>query len=128
VVAGERGRLRLDDLIGDEDDVAVAAATVAELLVGVELADAANQARRRALVDSIVDTIPVEDYDLDVARSHALLLAHAHRSGRRRGAHDLIIAATALARGRIVVTADQGGFSDLPGVGVRFVSGSAGEG
>jgi len=127
VVAGERGRLRLDDLIGDEDDVAVAAVTVAELLVGVELADAANQARRRALVDSIVDTIPVEDYDLDVARSHALLLAHAHRSGRRRGAHDLIIAATALARGRIVVTADQGGFGDLPGVGVRFVSGSAGE-
>ena len=128
MVAGERGRLRLDDLIGDEDDVAVAAVTVAELLVGVELADAANQARRRALVDSIVDTIPVEDYDLDVARSHALLLTHTRRTGRPRGAHDLLIAATALARGRIVVTADQGGFSDLPGVGVRFVSGSAGEG
>ena len=27
MVAGERGRLRLDDLIGDEDDVAVAAIT-----------------------------------------------------------------------------------------------------
>ena len=63
MVAGERGRLRLDDLIGDEDAVAI---------------------------------IPVEDYDLDVARSHAPLLAHAHRSGRRGGAHDLIIAATAL--------------------------------
>jgi hypothetical protein len=71
VVAGERGRLRLDDLIGDEDDVTVAAITVAELLVGVELADATNQSRRRVLVDSIVATIPVEDYDLDVARSHA---------------------------------------------------------
>jgi tRNA(fMet)-specific endonuclease VapC len=94
----------------------------------VELADVANQPRRRALVDSIVATIPVEDYDLDVARSHALLLAHAHRSSGRRGAHDLMIAATALARGRIVVTADRGGFSDLPGVDVRFVSGSAGEG
>ncbi len=75
MVAGERGRLRLDDLIGDQDDVAVAAVTVAELLAGVELADAANQPRRRALVTSIVATIPVEDYDLDVARSHALLLA-----------------------------------------------------
>jgi predicted nucleic acid-binding protein len=60
--------------------------------------------------------------------SHALLLAHAHRSGRRRGADDLVIAATALARGRIVVTADRGGFSDLPGVAVRLVSGSAVEG
>ena len=115
----------LDDLIGDEDDVAVAAITVAELLVGVELADAAHRSRRRALVDSVVATIPVEDYDLDVARSHAQLLAYVQRSGRRRGAHDLVVAATALARDRIVVTADRGGFADLPGVAVRFVAGSA---
>jgi tRNA(fMet)-specific endonuclease VapC len=128
LIAGERGRVRLDDLIGDEDDVAVAAVTVAELLVGVELADPANRSRRAALVDAIVATIPVEDYDLDVARSHALLLAHTRRSGRRRGAHDLVIAATALARGRTVVTTDQGGFGDLPGVVVRLVPGPARQG
>jgi tRNA(fMet)-specific endonuclease VapC len=128
VVAGERGRVRLDELIGDEDDVVIAAVTVAELLVGVELADAGHRPRRAALVDSVIATIPVEDYDLDVARSHALLLAHTHRSGRRRGAHDLVIAATALARGRMVVTADQSGFGDLPGVAVRLVPGSAGKG
>jgi tRNA(fMet)-specific endonuclease VapC len=128
VIAGERGRVRLDDLIGDEDDVAVAAVTVAELLVGVELADPANRSRRAALVDAIVATIPVEDYDLDVARSHALLLAHTRRSGRRRGAHDLVIAATALARGRTVVTTDQGRFGDLPGVVVRLVPGPARQG
>jgi tRNA(fMet)-specific endonuclease VapC len=108
--------------------VAIAAITVAELLVGVELADAARRSRRRALVESVVATVPVEDYDLDVARSHARLLAHAQRAGRRRGAHDLVIAATALARNRIVVTADQGGFGDLPGVAVRVAPGSAGEG
>ena len=128
VIAGERGRVRLDDLIGDEDDVAVAAVTVAELLVGVELADPTHRSRRAALVDAIVATIPVEDYDLDVARSHALLLAHTRRSGRRRGAHDLVIAATALARGRTVVTTDQGGFGDLPGVVVRLVPGPARQG
>jgi tRNA(fMet)-specific endonuclease VapC len=128
LITGERGRVRLDDLIGDEDDVAVAAVTVAELLVGVELADPDRRSRRAALVDAIVATIPVEDYDLDVARSHALLLAHTRRSGRRRGAHDLIIAATALARGRTVVTADHGGFGDLPGVVVRLVPGPAGPG
>ena len=126
MVAGERDRLRLDDLIDDRDDVAVAAITVAELLVGVELASAVHRPQRQALVESIVAAIPVEDYDLDVARSHALLLAHTQRSGRRRGAHDLIIAATARARGRIVVTADRGGFADLPGVSVRPVAGSAG--
>jgi len=127
VVAGERGQLRLDDLIDDEDDVAIAAVTVAELLAGVELASAAHRPRRQALVESIVAAIPIEDHDLDVARSHALLLAHAQRSGRRRGAHDLIIAATARARGRIVVTGDGSGFADLPGVSVRPEVGSAGE-
>ena len=113
--------MRLDDLIGDEDDVVIAAITVAELLVGVELADAANRSRRQALVDSVVATVPVEDYDLEIARSHARLLAHTRMSGRGRGAHDLVIAATALARNRIVVTADRGGFADLPGVTVRLV-------
>jgi predicted nucleic acid-binding protein len=36
-----------------------------------------------------------------------------------------VIAATALARNRIVVTVDQGGFGDLPGVAVRLVPGAA---
>jgi tRNA(fMet)-specific endonuclease VapC len=94
--------------------VAIAAITAAELLVGAELADAARRPRRQAL-----SGIPIEDYDLEVARSHAFLLAHARRSGRVRGAHDLIIAATALARERVVVTADRSGFSELPGVAVR---------
>ena len=126
VLVGRRAwRVRLDDLIGDEDDVAVAAVTIAELLGGVELADAAHQKRRAALVDSVIATVPVEDYDLDVARAHGRLLAHTHRTGRRRGAHDLVIAATALVRGRIVVTADEGGFADLPGIAVRFFLGSA---
>jgi tRNA(fMet)-specific endonuclease VapC len=94
--------------------------------VGVELADEANRPRRQALVDSVVAAVPVEDYDLEVARSHAQLLAHTRRSGRRRDAHELVIAATALARNRVVVTADRGGFSDLPGVSVQLVPGSVG--
>jgi prevent-host-death family protein len=44
-----------------------------------------------------------------------------------RGAHDLIIAATARARDRIVVTTGRGGFADLPRVSVRPVAGSAPE-
>jgi antitoxin (DNA-binding transcriptional repressor) of toxin-antitoxin stability system len=40
---------------------------------------------------------------------------------------NVVIAATALARNRIVVTADRGGFSGLPGVSVRLVPGSPGK-
>jgi tRNA(fMet)-specific endonuclease VapC len=125
VVAGERGRVQLDELVGDQDDVVIAAITAAELLVGVELADETHRPWRRALVDSILAAVPIEEYDLDVARAHAMLLADTRRSGRPRGAHDLLIAATALARNRVVVTANRVGFADLPGVGVRFVQVSA---
>jgi tRNA(fMet)-specific endonuclease VapC len=109
----------LDELIGDADDIALAAVTAAELLVGVELASARRRAGRAAYVDEALARIPIESYDLGVARAHASLLAHTHRTGTPRGAHDLIIAATALARDRIVVSADARGFAGLPGVAVR---------
>ena len=72
-------------------------------------------------MEHVLSTIPIEEYDLDVARSHATLMAATRRSGRPRGAHDLIIAATAAARGRTVVTHEAHGFSDLPGVEVRLI-------
>ena len=116
--AERRGR-RLDRLIADQDDVAIAAVTAAELLVGVELADDARRPARTAFVRSVLDTVPLEDYDLQVARVHATLLPHSRRTGRPRGAHDLIIAATAAARDRLVVSTDTTAFADLPGVAVR---------
>jgi len=119
LIAAERTSSSLNRLIADQDDVAIAAVTAAELLVGVELADDARQSRRAAFVRSVLDTIPIEDYDVQVARAHASLLAYVRRSGRPRGAHDLMIAATAVARDRLVVSADTSAFADLPGVSAR---------
>ena len=118
LVTAESGSARLDDLLEDDDDVAIAAITAAELLVGVELADATRRQAREAFVGDVLATIPVEEYDLEVARAHARLLAHVRRTGRPRGAHDLIIAATAAATGRTVVGSDAGGFDQLPDVAV----------
>ena len=106
----------MDDLIGDEDDVAIAAITVAELQVGVELSKGKTRLSRQELLDDIVVSIPIVDYDFDVARAHAELLVAVRRQGRPRGAHDLIIAATASSAGRSVVTADQTAYVDLPGI------------
>jgi len=106
------------DVIADDDDTAIAAITVAELLVGVELASKRHRGPRQAFVEDLVATIPVVPYDTRVAAQHATLLAAARRAGKPRGAHDLVIAATALSSGRTVVTADPQGFTDLPGVEV----------
>lgn len=119
LVAAERGSTAPLDLIGDEDDIVIAAVTAAELLVGVELADVKRRAGRESFVSEVLDTVSIEPYDLAIARSHATLLAHTRRQGQQRGAHDLLIAATAHATERTVVTADRAGFSDLPGVAVR---------
>jgi tRNA(fMet)-specific endonuclease VapC len=117
----ERGLRALEQEVDDDDDIAMAAVTAAELLVGVELGDRRRRERRALLVEQVLATIPVEEYDLDAARAHAFLLAHVRRSGRSRAAHDLIIAATAVTRERAVLTADESGFSDLPGVDVRVL-------
>jgi tRNA(fMet)-specific endonuclease VapC len=119
LVDADRSDAALEDLIADEDEVAVAAITIAELLVGVHLADDGHRAVRQQFVDDIKSVIPIISYDMAVAASHAELLAALRRQGRPRAAHDLIIAATATATQREVVSADTAAFDDLPGVAVR---------
>lgn len=75
--------------------------------------------RRRAFVGDVVTSLHVIPYDLGVAQEHAFLLTAVKRAERPRGAHDLLIAATARATQRAVVTADANAFDDLPGVEVR---------
>ena len=119
LIAAERGGDRLDELIADDDDVVIAAITVAELQVGVELADGRRKVSRQRFVETVMTAIPIIDYDVHVAAVHAKLLAATRRQGRPRGAHDLIIAATARAADRVVVTADAAAFDNLPDVAVR---------
>lgn len=119
LIDAERTALDLDALIADDDEPAIAAITVAELGVGVEVATGRRKQARTAFLDDVVATLPIIDYDLDVARAHNRLLVAVRAAGRPRGAHDLLIAATALATGRIVVTSDRPGFDGLPGVTVR---------
>ncbi len=118
LIDAERATIDLDEIINDDDDVAIAAITVAEMRVGVELAKGRIRTSREALLNEVLMEIPVLDYTIDVAQSHAELLVEVRRQGRPRGAHDLIIAATASSTLRIVVSADRSAFEDLPGVSV----------
>jgi tRNA(fMet)-specific endonuclease VapC len=119
LIDAERSGDILDEFIEDDDDVAVAAVTIAELRVGALLADGRRRTTRAAFVDEVIDTIPALGYDLDVAEAHAELLVQVRAQGKPRGAHDLIIAATAKAFDRTIVSADDGAFRELPGITVR---------
>jgi tRNA(fMet)-specific endonuclease VapC len=114
----ERGA-DLADVIADDDDVAVAAITIAELRVGVLLAEGRRRRARASYVDELIDGNPIIASDLRVAEAHAQRLVTVREQGRPRGAHDLIIAATARSTGRVVFTADASAFAELPDVEVR---------
>jgi tRNA(fMet)-specific endonuclease VapC len=117
LIHSERGNHSLRDIIKDGDDLVVAAITVAELRTGVELAGDRHRAGRIEFLLRILENLPVEPYDHMTAEAHGRLLAHVHRTGRKRGAHDLIIAATAVATRRIVLTgARNAHFAELPDV------------
>jgi tRNA(fMet)-specific endonuclease VapC len=119
LIDAERTGDELDGVVDDDDDVAISAVTIAELRVGALLATRKRRSARAAYVDDIIATIPVLAYDAEVAEAHAKLLVEVRSQGKPRGAHDLIIAATARAFGRVVVSADLTAFGDLPGVETR---------
>ncbi len=97
----------------------ISAITVSELLVGVHRAsDEKHRLRRAAFVEAVITKIPILAFDTESARIHALLFAELASQGRLIGAHDLIIAATALKHGCAVLTANLSEFERVPNLKV----------
>jgi predicted nucleic acid-binding protein len=122
-VASERGgfdfRARLEER--SDEAAAMAAITASELLHGVHRAPAgAIKARRAALVERLLASVAVIPFDEVVARVHARLWATLAAGGVNLGAHDLMIAATALTFDWTVATRDTRSFPKIPGLRVEF--------
>jgi predicted nucleic acid-binding protein len=102
LIAAERGKLDLEALLrsGASERFAFAAITASEILHGVHRAATPEQRdRREAFVEPLLSRLPVVPFDLAVARVHARLSADLAARGVNVGAHDLQIAATAIAAG-----------------------------
>lgn len=119
LVAGERGTVRIEaffDSVGGES-VCMSAITASELLHGYHRATSAGiRARRAAFVESLLELIPILPFGLPEARRHSELWAELVRRGTMIGAHDLIIAATALAHGHSLATLNRREFSQVRGL------------
>ncbi|MCP4294024.1 MAG: type II toxin-antitoxin system VapC family toxin [Proteobacteria bacterium] len=106
----------------EHGDVYISSITVSELLVGVHCANSdASKTRRSAFVESLLGKVPVLGFDTEVARVHAGLFASLTKQGQMIGAHDLIIAATALSHGCAVLTNNIEEFSRVAGLKVTTV-------
>ena len=104
------------DSAGDQP-VFLAAISASELLHGVHRANTAiRRGRRGRFVESIFDLVPILPFDLEIATVHSRIWADLASRGQMIGAHDLLIAATALHHRHTVVTSNAREFGRVDGL------------
>lgn len=103
-------------------DVFISVVTASELLMGVHRADNdARRKRRSKFVETILASVSVLDFTMAVARRHAKVYTELAQKGQQIGAHDMIIAATALCHDHSLLTDNIDEFSRVSGLSViRF--------
>jgi tRNA(fMet)-specific endonuclease VapC len=118
LIDAERRGDRLERAVGEEAR-AISAITASELLHGVHRAsDESVRIRRQVFVEHVLAALDPLPITTTVARSHARLWAHLEQTGLLIGAHDLWIAATALAHGMSLATGNARHFERVPGLKV----------
>lgn len=111
------GTADAEELMGNEER-AISVITVSELLHGAVRATGARRTQRRAFVEHLLGGLRAIPITEPVARVHAEVWADLAGRGEVIGAHDLWIAATALAHGLGVATRNASEFGRVPGLRV----------
>ena len=121
LVEVERGHLDFETAMSGDGDDTMATATIcaAELLLGLHrLPNPLARSRAERVIESILKECVILPFDLAMARVHAQLAADLRAKGTPVGAHDLIIAATAIALDYRVATRDLRSFPKIQGLNV----------
>jgi tRNA(fMet)-specific endonuclease VapC len=113
---------RLEEQLGPEEEVGIAAITASELLHGVHRASPERRARREAFVEAVLAAFPPLPFGLLAARAHARIWAELAAAGHDVGAHDRLVAATAIAAGWRVGTANLRHFDRIAGLDILTVT------
>lgn len=119
IIALERNREQAETIIkGREDEpFGISVVTVAELLHGAERADTeTRKLKRQAFVEKIIESFPIFPFDTYVARIYARIWASLAKKGLIVGAHDMIIAATAISLDFTVITSNLRDFEKIEGL------------
>jgi len=125
LIEAERGRLELEPHVAQRNDEEsfLSVITASELLHGVHRATQPDvRAKRSAFVEGILERFPLLSVDLACARAHAQIWAELRKAGTIIGPHDLWLAATCVAHGLTMVTANIREFERVPGLTVEVWS------
>jgi len=120
IIGAEKGTFNLTSwmLKHADEEFEIAAITVAELWHGVERASVSYRSRRGLFVKTVLEQLAIIPYTETTAFEHACLWARMESAGTMIGAHDLIVAATALEHGSAVATFNTRHFSQVRGLKV----------
>lgn len=116
---------RLERQLGPTEDVGIAAITASELLHGVHRAAAKHRPRREAFVEAVLAAFPPLPFDLLCARAYARIWAQLASTGNDIGAHDRLVAATGIAAGWRIGTANIRHFRRIRGLDLITIDLSA---
>lgn len=119
LIDAERGRLDLAPHLAARagEQVFLSAISVSELLYGAYRAPDTNRRNRRlAVAEALLSRLKVLEVDAPVARLHARVKGDLAALGTPVGPHDLWLAATAMAHGLTMVTANLREFQRVPGL------------
>ena len=119
LIAIERGALDPSALIQGRENEAfgISVVTVSELLHGVHRATpVARRITREAFVERIIAEMVLYPFDVAAARIYAQIWAQLASKGLQVGAHDLLIAATAISLGHEVLTVNHRDFARIKGL------------
>jgi predicted nucleic acid-binding protein len=120
IIQAERRALDLDAWLRahPNEEIKLAAITVAELWRSVERATGMHRVRRQKFLQQALQAFEIVPYTEMAAVQHARLWADMDSTGQRMSPHDLILAATALECGAAVVTFNARRFAAVPGLTV----------
>ena len=113
---------RLEEQLGPDEEVGIATITASELLHGVHCATLQHRARREAFVETVLASFPLLPFGLLAARAHARIWAELAAAGQDVGAHDRLVAATAITVGWRVATANLRHFDRIAGLDLLAVT------
>lgn len=126
LIESERGRLDLEQYLAQrqQEEFFLSVVTASELLHGVHRAVQPEvRTKRSAFVEAILERFPLLSVDLATARAHAQVWATLAATGTLIGPHDLWLAATCIAYGLTMVTANVREFARVPGLAVEVWGG-----
>lgn len=122
IITLERNRQEIEEIVrGREDEpFGISVVSVAELLHGVERADTeVRKINRQAFVEKVMEFFPTFAFDIAVARIYARIWASLAKRNLLVGAHDLIIAATAISLNYTVITSNIRDYGKIEGLKVE---------